>query len=162
MSVYRENARWGALRSEHHAGTASWFGAGVLGIALGIVAALWIPHLRHPEPKLYLGAVALPAMGVWMLFEGARLRRVALRVFERGMTFQDQRGFYEVEWGDIAAFDEQVARGRLLAITVHVPAGTFALPKELRGFRDLRALLAAKTKAPWRTVDVGNLMGRRS
>lgn len=161
MSVYRDNARWGALVSEHRAATASWFGAGVMGLVFGAIAIAWIPSMKHPDPKLYLGAVVLPVLGVWMFVEGARLRRVVLRIFERGLAFSDQRGLYEVEWRDIAALEDQIARGKLLAITVRTPTASFALPKELHGFTQLRALLEKKTTARWTRVDVGSLIGRR-
>lgn len=162
MSVYRDNARWGALVSEHRAATASWFGAGVMGLVFGVIAIALIPSMKHPDPKLYLGAVVLPVLGGWMFVEGARLRRVVLRVFERGLAFRDQRGVYEVEWGDIVGLEDQIARGKLLAITVRTPAGSFALRKELHGFGELRALLEKKTRAPWTRVDVGSLIRRRS
>ncbi len=167
MSVYRENDRWGALVGEHRAQTLSWFVAAAMGVGITIFVIGFQRHTHDTSMRLYAAMLVFPILSAWMLMEGVRLRRIVLRMYERGLTFQDERALHEVTWDAIEAVEAQYGRGPtgkglgneryLLNLVLTVPTGRIGLPKELRGFREIRATIERQSKAPWTQVVVGPL-----
>lgn len=149
MSVYRDNARWGELVGEHRASPAQWFGAAALGAVISIALFAWVPGMEHPTTKLWIAVIVFPLMSSWMVTVGLGLMKLHLRVFERGFVFDDARGTHEAEWTDVRAIEERRNKyGTVMALALAVPTGTIVLPKELRGFAEVRALVDKHVKAP--------------
>ncbi len=149
MSVYRDNARWGELVSEHRASAAQWFGAAVLAAAISIALFAWVPRMQHPEPKLWVAVIVFPILAAWMIVVGVGLTRIHLRVFERGLHFTDARAAHETAWDDVTAVEERTNKyGTVMALALAVPTGTIVLPKELSRFAEVRALVDKHVKAP--------------
>ena len=155
MSVYRENARWGALVSEHRASAASWFAAAALAAAISAGVLVALPRVHQHTERLWIAAIVFPLLGAWMLVVALGLQKIRLRVFERGLAFADARGEHEAEWSEIRSVEERSSeRGRLLAIALAVPSGTIVLPRELHGFDQVRALLDKRVTAPRTQVTI--------
>jgi hypothetical protein len=161
LSVYRDNARFGALVSEHRAGTISYWAAAALGAAATLWLLSYLRHAAHPSMRSWIGVVALPAMSIWMIAEGLRLRRIVLHLYERGLSFQDRHAVHEVTWDEITAIRaEHLRSGALANAVLTARTGTFSLPKELRGFKAIVDEVQRRSGAPVTKVEIATLMQR--
>jgi hypothetical protein len=167
---YRDNARWGDLVSTHRASIISWVIALPIGIGGLILMARFAAKGGPGALKLGIGAAFMAVLSVWVIVEIVKLRRIVLRIYERGFAFTSAREHHELEWGEIAGVEAQHVPGalglgaddpgNLVALVVSGPQGTFSLPKELSHFRDIVETVHKHTTAPWVDTVIASLVQR--
>jgi hypothetical protein len=85
---YRNSDRIGAQQSEHRisaGGSATWLGAGAIGVAFVPLFGWLAFHGRHFSPKLAMGAVLMGALAVWAFKTWWELRSIGVSLHAGGI-----------------------------------------------------------------------------
>ncbi|MBX7098602.1 MAG: hypothetical protein K1X89_12915 [Myxococcaceae bacterium] len=161
----------GQLHGTHRATALGWLFSGLVAFPAAAACAYFATHGRTAgSPRLWVGALVLAGVGVWMLREFLQLRRLRVERYDGGLVIARGAHRQQLGWGDVVSVDAEYVPGatkqgtadpgNLVNLLLTFGGGSTALPKELEGFRALAEAIRAHTAARWRTVLIKNLMHR--
>jgi hypothetical protein len=171
VNPYRDNQKLGELVGDYRANRGSWLAAAVLSAAASAGLAVYVANAGdRTSMQTVVGVVVMASLALWAAREWYRLGKLELQIYERGLVCRDRGTQCELGFDEVLDAEAQYVpgvrgrgsddEGNLVAVVLRSPRGTVTLPKELRGFRDLIALLDKRITAPWRKTVIAGLAQR--
>jgi hypothetical protein len=168
---YRDDQKLGELVGDYRAHRGSWLVAALFSAATSAGLAVYVASTgNRTSMQTVVGVVVMASLALWAAREWHRLGKLELQIYERGLTCRDRGTQCELVWEDVIEAEAQYVpgvrgrgsddEGNLVAVVLRSSRGTVTLPKELRDFRGLIALLDKRVTAPWRKTVIAGLADR--
>ena len=152
-------------------GSATWLGAGLLGVGF-VPLFVWLAfNGRHFSPKLLLGAAFMGTLAVWAFKTWWSLRAIAVALHAGGIRHRSaETTTIEIAWSDVRRLEGQYVlglgkrgtsdEGNRVTLVVGTATGSFELPKELEGARELWRVIEERCGKPLEKVLISGALAR--